>query len=406
MSVMHNLLTRAMSDLGVQEFLEKVFLILSGELKQCRLVCKEWDMFIISLWGQRGKLLTKLKSNWERGIPCSEREVLLGGRCGGKVERMCADDTILVTVMDSNRIIVISCATMEVVAVIRDFEHCEDYNVTDLEVEVSQSYILACHTVRDTYLYDPPQTEVMISLYDKQGQMVGAKRITLEEVFWSFKVAFSDSHMGLLIKSRMSVYKLNDKNIPKFNDIWTERKYLTLVYTIKKISGLVTVLKVAGSTFVTGDVGGSVKFWDAQTGVKLRTVEIGSPVQDVQFYGACLVTVGGINGAMGVSFWDYETGELVKSLYGEVTNQENGCFIKVTVNGNIILLDGYSQAILFSVNTGDWRVKEILRLRSHVVASNRSCVFKARYQEFDGQISVKDFWNEQFNVWKIFPSEF
>jgi hypothetical protein len=42
---------------------------------------------------------------------------------------------------------------MEIVATSRDFEHCEDYNVTDLEVEICESIILACHTVKDTHLF-------------------------------------------------------------------------------------------------------------------------------------------------------------------------------------------------------------------------------------------------------------
>ena len=233
MPVMDSLLARAVNDMGVQDFLERVFLMLSGELKQCRLVCKEWDMFIMAMWGQRGKMLGKLNSNWRGGDPCSECEIVVGGRGGGKVVRMVADGGVVVVVMDSNRIVMVSSVTMEIVATIRDFEHCEDYNVTDLEVEVSKSFILACHTVKDTYLYDPPQTEVMISLYDKMGQMVVAKRITVEEVFWSFKVALSDRHVVLLIRSRLSVYELRHKKVPNYNDLWVDRKSIALLYTIK-----------------------------------------------------------------------------------------------------------------------------------------------------------------------------
>jgi hypothetical protein len=41
-------------------------------------VCKEWDKFLMNMWGQRGKILAKLNSNWRRGGPCNEWEVLMG----------------------------------------------------------------------------------------------------------------------------------------------------------------------------------------------------------------------------------------------------------------------------------------------------------------------------------------
>ena len=40
------------------------------------------------------------------------------------------------------------------------------------------------------------------------------------------------------------------------------------------------------------------------------------------------------------------------------------------------------------------------------MALTRTCVFKAKYNEFDGQISVKDYWNDQLSFWKGFPDEF
>ena len=393
MSLMQDLMTRALTDLGVESFLENVFLMLSGELKQCRLVCREWDSFIMSLWGRRkGKMLTKLNYNWSLGKPCSESEIVFEGG-GGKVVRMVADDQILVVIMDSNKISVISCAVLEIVAIIRDFEHRDGYTVFDLEVVLDQSCILVSG-------HDPSTNEVMIELFNKEGQTVLCEKIIQEEVFWASKVSFSGMMLVILIRSRVLVYKVED--VTEYEDD-VARKHLVLMYKIKKISGVVTVVKVVGDNFITGDVGGKIKVWDLERGEKLRTLKTKYAIQDLAVYGEYLVTVGGINGGMGVTFWDYYALVKVKTFYDEFQNPEDSSFSRVVVRGNMLLLDGYNHAIVFGLFYGGWEVVEVAKISGHVLALNTTCIFKAKYRDFDDQIIVKDFWNEQVNMWSIFP---
>ena len=165
-------------------------------------------------------------------------------------------------------------------------------------------------------------------------------------------------------------------------------------------------MKVVGECFISGDIGGQIKIWDVQTGAKLRTIDIGSAVQDFCFLGKFLVTVGGINGAMGVVFWDYDAGVRVATLYDTFEHQDSGSFNKIVIHDNRVLIDGFNHAIVFSVDTTNWGVREVLRVRNHVMALTRTCVFKAKYNEFDGHISVKDYWNDQLSFWKGFPDEF
>jgi len=391
MSLMKALMTRAEVDLGVETFLERLFLILSGELKQCRLVCKEWNSFIMNMWRSRWKMLSRLNSNWSLGIPCSERHIDFK-QGAGKVVRMIADDQSLVVVMNSNRIFVIRCATLETLASIQDFEYPDAYNDTsgDLEVVISQSFILACHTVKEAYLYDPPQTELMLRTYDRTGQFVLEKLIRNEEVLWSFKVSFSDLFVVLLLRSRVSVYRVEEGDNAECEDD-VKGKKLTLSYTVKKISGLVTVIKVIGDEFITGDIGGKVKFWDIQTGAKIRTLDTENAIQDFELYGNYLVTVGGINGATGVTFWDIHSLQRIKALYDIFENQDDGSFSRIIVRNDIFLLDGYNHAIVFGLFNKGWKVNEIARIRGHVLALNTTCVYKANYIDFNDPYNYKRF---------------
>lgn len=344
---------------------------------------------------------SRLNCNWSVGIPCSESEIVLKG--GEKVARMIADDQILIVVMDSKKILVMNCTVLEIVTVIKDFEHGEDLNMYDLEVVISQLYILVFSTIKDWNWHDPPTTEFLIMLYNKTGQIALNEKIVVEESVWAPRISFSDTHLVIVVKSRVLVYKVEEVTEHE-DDVASKR--LALMYKIKKISGVVTVMKVVGDNFITGDIGGKIKFWDLERGAKLRTLKTKYAIQDLAVYEEYLVTVGGINGGMGVTFWDYYSLVKVKVFYDKFLNPEDSSFSRIVVREKMLLLDGYNHAIVFGLFRGGWEVTEVARISGHVLALNTTCIFKAKYQDFDDQITVKDFWNEQVNMWKIFPSGF
>ena len=60
----HKLIERANFDLGVELFLQKVFIYASDDLKNCRVVCKEWNHFFeTKVWKN-----PRLKKNLERKL--------------------------------------------------------------------------------------------------------------------------------------------------------------------------------------------------------------------------------------------------------------------------------------------------------------------------------------------------
>merc|ERR1712059_148519 len=103
--------------------------------------------------------------------------------------------------LDSNRMSLFNLVTRERIVDIRDYENQEDLTITDLEVEMSSSYLVTCFTCRDGYEYDSPVIEVDITLWDKwTGEIVSSKRLATEEMFWAFKIQISDSFLLLLIR--------------------------------------------------------------------------------------------------------------------------------------------------------------------------------------------------------------
>lgn len=401
MSPMPYLLSRSCADLGTQVFLEHLFLLLSGELKKCRLVCKEWDAFIRGMWRQRNMMLKKLHRNWLKGVPCSQLDIAICDSNASKVIRIVADDSVIAVLMNTNEIKLISCGLIEIVSSIADFQQDGDSLINDIELRLIPSLLIVCHSVCNPF--DPPTSQVIVSLFSKQGVKVGAHRSTVTDTVWSFKMAAANSNIALLIRSRISVYEIDNTSDETFIPAPVK---VNLLYSIKKVAGVITILKIFDDVFITGDVGGKVKIWNLQTGLKVRTLQLGSAVQDMCLTSNILVTVGGINGAMGVNFWSYGTGDLLKTFYNNFNSPDDGCFCKIAVDENRFIIDGYSHAFVFLLDTVDFKLKELFKLKGHVLGMNKSMLIKARYEGFDGELIVKDFWNSHIDSWSCFPLEF
>ena len=162
----------------------------------------------------------------------------------------------------------------------------------------------------------------------------------------------------------------------------------------REVPGIVTVLKIADPVFFTGDMEGNIKVWSLSEGRKIKTIMTGSSLQDICLASKnILVTVGGINGADGVSFWSINSGKkLVSHCLSDI--EEEGKFNDVRVCENRVLADGYNQAIVFEIDFSDLPTcKHMFKVTNRVVSMNRTCFISSSFSDFQGEIDVRDYWS-------------
>jgi len=394
------LLRRACCDPGVETFLQQVFTFLGGHTKGCRLVCKEWAHFIREkVWKgpNRKRLLKALDVRWTTGA-FLESKLEVARLPGVKVSRMMCDDFTLVAIMDTNRISLYNLVNKRHIKDITAFEMSEDFIISDLEVEMSASYLVAGHTSRVGYEQESPVIDVDLTIWDKMsGRNVSRRKFKFQEMFWSFKVQISDTFILLMRKSTLSILAVERTPNPSGSSRSYSTGYSLSIedlHSNREVPGIVTVLKIADPVFFTGDMEGNIKVWSLAEGTKIKTITTGSPLQDVCLASRnILVTVGGINGAEGVSFWSLNSGQkLVSHCVSDI--EEEGKFNDVVVRGNRVLADGYNQAIIFEIDFANLsHYKQMFKETNKVVAMNRTCFVSVNFSDFQGSIDVRDYWS-------------
>ena len=323
MSLFQLLIKRSQYDLGVSSFIERVFLYHPEYLKTYRLVCKEWNSFIIQIFcSENGKksLASQISSRLRSDplqILAVKLNVELQDRINDNPFFECDDDLALIDVsdLDAGAVLVVDLNILE--------QKCIFLGGFDFNAGETVKYAIGRQYFCTAFSHDNK-----ITLWDKLTFLkhetgifsVDCKYIRCIKIFQDLVFIVGRSHVYIIGQKDLSIVSVDTLDIP---DWFGSTR--TVVYDGK------SSIYTAHDRFV--------QIWNKSSMMPERKIDTGLVVEMV-VQNDILLTVGSCQN-LGLQFWNVVTAQKLRTFYPEQS------FYSIKLGHDQILLKGNSASTVF-----------------------------------------------------------